>query len=380
MTITLHFLNGKKQRVLFNSHVWRGIMKKIIGIGLAVLLLGSVGYRVITHGEEPAIKDIDAYQEELGIPVEVQKVERNKLTISRNFTGTIEGAKQADAIANTAQKVVAIPVKVGEKVQKGQIVAKLDINIASGMSLKYSQTQASLEAAKKDLKRMTSLYEAGAVSEQVYDDFVLQHAIALKNYEAASQLVQIPSPISGMVTHVFYKVGETATTGRPVVRIAKLDEVLIEISINETEIAGIQNGQEAVVLVAAYPKQAFTGKLEDLSFSADPVSRSFTAWVRVGNKELLLRPGMFAKVKVLVTARENVLTVSKDAIVEKDDKTLAYVVNSEQVAELREVRIGQTSGNIVEIQSGLVENERVVVLGQNKLQPGKKVNIIQTGS
>lgn len=220
-------------------------MKKIVGIGLIVLLLGIVGYRVITHGEEPAIKDIDAYQEEMGIPIEVEKV------------------------------------------------------------------------------------------------------------------------------------GETVRTGQPVVRIAKLNQVLIEIDINETEIAGIKNGQEVQVFVAAYPNKQFAGILEGLSLSADPLTRAFRAWVRVPNKELLLRPGMFAKVKMTITTKEGVLTISKDAIFEKDNKSLVYVVNSKQVAELREVQIGARSGNRVEILSGLIENELVVVLGQNKLTPGKKVNIVE---
>lgn len=355
-------------------------MKKIFGIGLVVLLFGVIGYRVLTHGEEPAIKDIDAFHAEMGIPVEVQAVQRENLTITRTFTGTIEGERQADAISNTTQKLVAVHVRAGDRVKAGQVVAELDTDIASNMTLRYSQSLANLEAAEKDLNRMKTLYKAGAVSEQAYDRVVLQHEISMKNYDAASKVVHIQAPISGIVTHVYFKEGETVHSGQPVAKIARLNEVLIEIDINETEIAGIQNGQGVLVTLAAYPNKQFKGRLEDLSLSADPVSRTFKAWVRVENSDLLLRPGMFAKIKVFVTAREGVLTISKDAIIEKENKKMVYVVNSEKVADLREVQMGETSGNLVEILSGLDENELVVVLGRTKLQPGKKVNVVRTGS
>ena len=351
-------------------------MKKIVGMVLLVLLFGVIGYRVITHGEDPAIKDIDAYQEELGLPVEIETVQRGNLTISRHFTGTIKGERQADAIANTTQKIISIPVKVGDEVKQGQIVAELDFDIASAMSLRYRQSKASFEDAKRDYERMKSLFEAGAVSEQALDKANMAMEIATRNFDAASKLVKIEAPLSGTVTHIYYKVGETVPTGRPVVRIAKLNQVLIEIDINETEIAGIENGQGVAVSVPAYPYKTFRGKLEDLSLSADPVTRSFKAWVRLKNPDLLLRPGMFAKAAIRVASKENVLTISKDAVIEKNDKTMVYVVTQDQVAELREIQSGQTSANRVEVLAGLRENDRVVVLGQSKLQPGKKVNII----
>ncbi len=352
-------------------------MKRIWGLVLLVLLFGLIGYRVITHGEEPAVKDIDAYQEELGIPVEIETVQRGALTVSRHFTGTIEGERQADAIANTTQKIVSIPVKVGDEVKQGQVVAELDFDIASAMSLRYRQSKVSLQDAKRDYERMKSLFEAGAVSEQALDKAKMALEIATRNFDAASKLVKIEAPLSGTVTHVYHKPGETVRAGQPVVRIAKLDEVLIEIDINETEIAGIANGQEVGVSVPAYPGTPFRGTLEDLSLSADPFTRSFKAWVRLPNPDRLLRPGMFAEVEVLVTSKENVLTISKDAIIENNGKQMVYVVTQDQVAELREIQPGQSSANRVEVLSGLQENDRVVVLGQNKLQPGKKVNVVE---
>ncbi len=351
-------------------------MKKFTTIALAALLLVLIGYRIVTHGEEPAIKDIDAYQAELGVPVEVERVLPADLMLSRHFTGTIEGASQADAIANTTQRIVAIPVKVGDTVQQGQMVAKLDFNIASNMSLRYRQTKAGFEDARRDYERMQSLYAAGAISQQALDKTKVGLEIARRNFEAATKLVKIEAPISGVVTHIYPQIGETIRSGMPVVRIATLDPVMIKIDINETEITGIERGQKASIEVAAYPGEAFPGVLENLSISADPRTRTFQAWVRTNNPEGKLKPGMFAKVEILVTAKKNVLTVSKDALVQEDGKEAIYVVSADSVAELREIKPGQGSGNRVEVISGLQENERVVVLGQNKLRPGRKVNIV----
>lgn len=351
-------------------------MKKMILIGLPVLLLIIVGYRIATHGDVEGAKSIDDYQEKLGIPVTVETVKRSNLSLAKNFNGTIQGQMQADAIANTSEELLALPVKAGDRVRQGQVVAELDTDIASAMSLKYSQTKTALDDAEKDYARMKSLYEAGAISEQAFEKARVQRDIVSKNMDAASKLVKIEAPISGTVTHTFYKIGETVKSGSPVVRIAQLDEILIEISINEAEIAGIANGQTAVVSIAAYPNITFSGKLENLSLSADPATRSFMAWVRVENKELKLRPGMFAKVKLLVTAKENVLTISKDAMIKAESASSVFVVNSNKIAELREIEAGESSGALVEILAGLQEGEQVVVLGQNKLQQGVKVNVV----
>lgn len=352
-------------------------MKRIITFGVLIVVLAIIGYRIATHGEEAAIKTIEDIQAEAGIPVVVEKVTRTTLEVTRNFTGSIQGAAQADAMANTTEDLIALFVKPGERVQKGQVVAELDADIASNMSLKYSQTKMAYEDARRNYERMQSLLEAGAVSQQMFEKAKLNYEIAERNYRAATKLIKIQAPISGTVTHIFYKVGETVRNGTPVVRIARLDEVLIELLIAETDIAGIANGQKAVVAVSAYPEKEFEGTLEQLSLSADPRTRSFTAWVRVENEGQLLRPGMFAKVRLLVDSRENALTISKDAVQQVDHKFFVYVVAQGQIAEERRIVPGASSGNLVEVIQGVQDGEQVVVLGQNKLTDGKKVKIVE---
>ncbi|NIR50147.1 MAG: hypothetical protein GWN00_21170, partial [Aliifodinibius sp.] len=120
-------------------------MKKYMGLGLIVLVIVLIAYRIITHGEETTIKSIDTYQQENGIPVEVQEVKRSDLIISRSFSGTIEGRDQADANTQTAQEVVSIPVQVGQFVKKGEVVARLDPDIGSNATLRYNQAKANYE-------------------------------------------------------------------------------------------------------------------------------------------------------------------------------------------------------------------------------------------
>jgi len=356
------------------------MMKKAVGVVLILLFFGMIGYRVLTHGEEPAVKDIDAYQEQLGIPVEIETIGRSDFIVSRHFTGTVKGERQADAIANTTQKIAAVLVKTGDTVRHGQVVVELDFDIASAMSLRYRQSKASFDNAKRDYDRLSGLFQAGAVSEQALDKAKMALEIAQRNFEAASKLVRIEAPISGTVTHVHYKVGETVRTGQPVVRVAELSEVLIEIDINETAIAGIKAGQTVQVTVPAYPHKRFSGVVEEISLSANPLTRTFRAWVRVPNSEHDLRPGMFAKVAIQVTSKQDVLTVAKDAVMRQDGQTVVYTVTADGVAELRQIEPGKTSGNRVEVVSGLNENDRVVVLGHNRLAPGKKVKVLSGAS
>lgn len=352
-------------------------MKKIILIGLPVVLLAIVGYRIASHGDVAGTKSIDAYRQEMGIPVVVVPVKSEPFVKTRVFTGTVEGARQADVLASTTEEVVALPVKIGERVHQGQVVAELDADISSAMALKYYQTRAAYVDAKRDYERMQSLFETGAISKQALEKARMQFEIAEKNWTAARKLVKVQAPFTGVVTDIFYEIGETAMNGTPIIRIARLDEVLIKLTISESEIAGIANDQMAIVSVSAYPHTTFQGRLERLSLSADPATRSFTAWVRVANPEQKLRPGMFATVKLHVETRPQTLTIPEDALVTENGGTVVFVVTEGDVAEKRSIHIGERSGERVEVLDGLKQGELVVVLGHNMLAGGEKVKRVE---
>jgi len=238
----------------------------------------------------------------------------------------------------------------------------------------------SLQDAAEDLERMRSLYDAGAVSVQTLDKAKLRHAIAQRDFEAARKLVYVTAPIAGTVTHVFYKVGEQVSSGKPIVRIADLNRVLVTIEVSETEIADIQRGQAVAVTVPAYPGVQFPGTLDYLALSADPVSRAFEARIVVDNPDRRLRPGMFAKASVSVVSVRDALVVPRDVVMDSGDRKVVYVVGTDRVAESRPVVTGAAAGGRVEVIEGLEPGDRVVVRGQSRLEPGVTVRLIDTAA
>jgi len=352
-------------------------MKKLFGIALLVFVLGMIVYRVITHGEVEPVKSISQIQMEEGVPVEVAPVERKPLREVHHFTGTVEGIAQADAQAGMSQELRSILVHEGEFVREGQVVAELDVNSASAMVLRYVQAKASLDEAKRDYERKKSLYESGAISLSEFEKAKDNYEVAESNYRGAEKMVKIKAPIGGVVTHIFVKEGETVNAGTPIVRVAKLEEVLVQVNVNESEIAHLRPGQKAEISVAARPEMIFQGKVDRVSLSADPRTRTFAAWIRLANPQYGLRPGMFAKVKIFTEAKANVLTIPKDAVLRKGDQTLAFVVGEDRKATLCNVNLGISDGSLVEVREGLHEGQMVVVNGHNNLAEGARVKVVE---
>jgi membrane fusion protein (multidrug efflux system) len=353
-------------------------VKKYIAFGALGLLAVIVIYRIAGHGASDQVRSIESYQQELGVPVEVLELQRQDLVVTRDFSGTVEGVRQADAVAGTSQELIALHVSPGAEVAAGQVLAELDPDMAGNATLKFEQSRMALEDAYEDLERMQSLYDAGAISVQALEKATLRHAISQRDFEAARKLVYVTAPISGTVTHAFYKVGERVSSGKPIVRIADLDRVLVRIEVSETAIARIERGQDAAVTVPAYSGALFPGTLDYLALSADPVSRAFEARIIVDNPDHRLRPGMFAKVSLSVAAVRGALVVPRDALVESSGTWAVYVVGSDRVAALRPVVIGASAGTRVEVTEGLEPGDRVVVRGQSRLEPGVTVRLVDT--
>lgn len=308
------------------------------------------------------------------IAVHTAYVLPRNISLFKFFTGTIEGEEQAYLVAKISERIVEINVKVGDYVQKGSLLVELD---KSGAASQYYQAEAGYQNAKKNLDRMKALFDEGAVSAQMLDGAQTAYNIAKANFEAAKGLVELTSPISGIVAEVNAEVGDLSSPGMRIITIAKINKVKSIFNVGEQDIMSLKVNQEIEVLSELRPDLIKKGHIIQISKSADIDSRTFQVKGLFSNtKDNWFKPGMFCKVKINLKNQLGSLAIPSSAIILNGNDTGVFVIKNGK-AEFRKVTVGIRDDNYTEIINGLNEKEEVVTLGMNKLNNGTPVRIVQ---
>ncbi len=341
-------------------------------IGAAILLVLS-GMRQIRRLQAEPPKSIGQLQDEKGVPVEVARVERGIFSLSRSYLGTVEGALQGDAIAMLMDKIVEIPVKVGDRVKKGEVVCRFD---TESRMASYHQLKLAYEDAQRDYRRMENLFSAGAISEQALEKARLARDVAERNFRSAADLVELTAPLDGVVTDVFLRVGETPMQGEPVVRVADLSQVKIRFSVNYDDWRRLTEDNPVYVRLNGSGEEEIPAKITTISLSADPKTRLFRVWVQAENRDGKLQPGLMVDVRVVVVRKPDAVLLPRDAKVTRNEVSGAFVVNDDKRAVFTPFKAGDANATMIEVTDGLEPGQMVVVYGQNNLNDGQLVNIV----
>lgn len=350
-------------------------MKKVLILVFAGVVIGFVllGIQASIERAQTTVRTIDDYQADNGIPVTTARAAVMDMNAVISYTGTIKGIEQADATATVQiEKVQTIHVKPGDAVRKGQLLVTLDNKTTSTYRL---VTNAEADA-KKDLERTQELFKAGAVSKQMLDKAELGYNAAKAELDALIERHRVKSPISGTATDLFVETGQTVTAGMPLVRVARLEEVETEINVAETDIASVKNGQSAVISTRVFPGKEFAGKVNEVAYSTNQESRTFTVKLEIPNEDRMLRPGMFVDVDLVISSSQGAVSVPADAVVKDNGSYYVYMITSSSTVQKVAVSPGVSHAGWVEIPEGIESDAEVVVEGHNKLSDGVKVNVV----
>lgn len=308
------------------------------------------------------------------IPVKVAKAVKKNYDIVLEYAGTVEPYQKARIGAQMSGTVEKIYVKEGDIVKEGQILVQMNTQ-------QLTQAKIQFELAESDYKRMKSLYETGSIPEQQLERAKANYEAAKASYELILSNTQIRAPFDGIVTEKLMNEGEVFTLvptggGSPgIITLMRMDLVKIKLSIAEKDFPFIKLNQPAEVTVDVYPDKVFIGRVVQKNPAVSSISRTFTAEIEVPNQQLLLRPGMFARVRIKIGQGQGII-IPESAVIPLPGSNVNYVfvVNSD-VAKRRNITIGRKFDGEVEVLSGVGENELVVVSGQTKLADGVKVKI-----
>jgi membrane fusion protein (multidrug efflux system) len=310
------------------------------------------------------------------IPVEVTVPTAGDLEQTLSFSGTIQPWRDASLGAQISGRVEEIIVEVGDDVTSGQLLVQM-----SGEQL--TQAEAQFRSAEKDWRRMKSLLDKGTITQQAFDKVDAGYEAAKASYELVLESTRIKAPFSGTITAKYLEEGEVFTlmpgaAGSPaILEVMQLDPVKVMLQVAERDLPEIRKGMSVRLSTDAFPQREFVGRVNRVDPTIDPRSRMGGVELQIGNPGRLLKPGMFARVTVVLAEHRNTLTLPAECVLSENQETFVYVVNG-GVARKRLVQTGLGTSELVEILSGVTAEDSVIRVGQRIVLPGQEVKIVES--
>lgn len=300
--------------------------------------------------------------------VEVAPAEMRALNLSEEFTAQLEAKVVNNITAQAGGRLKQLLVKVGDRVGAGQAVARMEATQAA-------QAQIQLADAKTNFARMDELYKVGGVSKAQWEQAKSAVDQAKLAYGNAAENTVLRSPISGFVTAKNYDNGDMTSPQLPVVVIQQIAPVKAVIGVSEQYYSYLKKGAAATLSVDALGEETFSGVVTNIFPTLDPVTHTVSTEIEIANKDLKLRPGMYARVHLDFGTKE-ALTVPDKAIVRQAGSGARYVyVFSGGKAVYRAVELGQQQGDLYEVVSGLNAGDQVIISAPSNLKNGLSVKL-----
>ncbi|MEP6569447.1 MAG: efflux RND transporter periplasmic adaptor subunit [Acidobacteriota bacterium] len=352
-------------------------------------------------------------------------------------TGSLTGDEQTDVSPSMAGKVVLVAVDLGSYVRRGQTIVRLDdvdaklrvqqsqaqvdqakaslrqaeekVGVRPGHTFdinklpEVANARVALELADKNFRRSEKLIESGDISRSVYDQQKAQRDQLKEQYESAlslgrqnnsavmtaranvanaeSQLnlavrnqsyANVYSPIDGYIADRPADLGEYVSTTTKIATVVKINPLRVRIDIPEQAISAVSVGQSVSVTTSSWPDQNFSGRVARISPNVTPTSRTLTVEAEIQNNSGVLKPGQFATVRILQSRAAPATLVPARAVRTESGVSRVFVIKDGKAQE-RQVQLGQTEGDLVEIKGGVAENEIVATSNVQQLSDGMAV-------
>jgi membrane fusion protein, multidrug efflux system len=339
--------------------------------------------------------------------VELAPVKRADMAESLSVVGNLIGLATVEAVPKVSGRLESVLVRLGDRVSRGQRIAKIEdqeireqVNQAQASfevsAATIRQREADLKLAQTNLERSRNLFERQLIPKQTFDDTEARYQAAAaqldlaraQHSQAQARLDElkinlantvIASPVSGFIGKRSLDQGAWVTPNSPFLSVVDISRVRLVANVVEKDLRRISQGMQADVSVDAFPGEKFKGTIAHVAPVLDPATRTAQIEVEIPNPNFRLKPGMYAKVDFTVERKENTLVVPANAIVTVNGKQGVFLPDEGDVAKFREVRLGMSQPDRVEIAEGLAEGTQVVTTGAAALRDGDRIVLLGRG-
>ncbi|MDA5109725.1 MULTISPECIES: efflux RND transporter periplasmic adaptor subunit [Brevibacillus] len=398
-------------------------------LALAVALAGCTAPDAATQQTQTENKPV---------PVQVDTVKKGSVSTRAGVTGKLAPNKEVTLAPKVSGKIVQLNVKLGQYVQKGQVLFSLEktdlVNAVQQAQAAYDlavanlkqsdattsqglqqaknglvQAEQALRDAERNYQRMSELYNQGAVSPQqleqaqatltnaqtayanakqaleaaekrtgvaVTQASVEQARVSLENAREQLANATVTAPISGFVSAVNGQVGEMASPQSPVVTIVDTDPLIVKANLSEEEVTSVKKGDKVKIQISALSKE-LDGTVSAISPVMDQTLRAYPVEISLAKQDASLKADMVVSIQFAKQQAANMLVVPLKAVFDENGKRFVYKLEGDTAKKV-EVQTGTESSDLVEVKAGLKEGEKIVVRGQTLLKDGAKVHIQPT--
>ena len=364
------------------------------------VLASSILALVACSSGAPPPKDANAAR--ASIPVEVASASQQSITANYSGTATLEAVGQAQVVSKTTGIVQKLLVEEGMRVQKGQLLALLDDEVARN---KLDQADATLKKAQAAFEKAEKGLALKITPRTQYDsdkyDFETQRAV-VAGAKLDLSYTRIVAPISGVISKRSVKLGNLVQTNQTLFDIVDMDPLEAVLNVPERDLDTLKAGQPVRMRVDALSGRSFEGSIARIAPVVDAASGTFRATCEFRDPTKTLKPGMFGRIEVAYDQRHDALVVPRASIVEEDGESSVFVIEPAAakpdpvetvkgkpgeavaaesakpkaptfVARRRTVKTGYSEGDRIEIREGLRNDERVITIRRNAVRDGTDV-------
>ncbi|WP_040677757.1 efflux RND transporter periplasmic adaptor subunit [Nitratireductor pacificus] len=325
--------------------------------------------------------------------VRVETVRLAPLAETRTYTGIVTPRIEVAEAFRVGGKVAARLVDVGDTVEEGQVLARLDpVDLNLQLEQRRAELQAaaaSLAKAEADAARARALFERGHVAQAAIDAQSLAVDEASSRHEQAKRSValaanqmgysELKASAPGVVSIATAEAGQVIAAGQTVVSIARLDEKEVEVAIPESRLADLEGSQASVVLWAG--GEAYPAELREVSPEASGTSRTYPVRFSIAGADEAVRLGMTATVSLTKGNPVPVARVPMTALLDDGRGPVVFVVDPTSSAlERRPVVVEAYQSEKAVVSGGLEGGEKIVTLGVQKLEAGDRVRLAEIQS
>ena len=334
--------------------------------------------------------DVDKIRSEPPAPVRVAIVEKKMVSVQVSLTGTAEAIANSDVASEVSGIVEYYPIREGDFVKKGDLLARLrSTNLRLGLKgaiAAREEIKANLANAEKELVRISRLRDEDSIAERNYDEAFYNHRaigqrfirknaeIELLEYEIMQK--DVVAPFSGFISREHTQVGEWIKSGGLVATIIDLNQIRITVDVPERYTVILRPEGEVSILVKSISNNPLAGRIYAVLPQGNPDARTFPVRINLANPDFKIKSGMEAIVAFSLADTKNALLIPKDAVVTAGSKRLVYHVADGRALPV-DVNILGYYGNNVAVEGNLQPGCKVVIRGNERLQPGQSVVIIE---
>jgi RND family efflux transporter MFP subunit len=324
-------------------------------------------------------------------PVKVQRVAFEDASSKREFVGIVRARYETDLGFRVAGKIVTRVVNVGDRVQVGDVVARLD---PEDLRLQVQSAEAELAAATSnlaqasaDFARYSTLKTNGWASIADFDRKKAASDEAQGRLDRARRSLDLArnqlnyadlkADADGVITATLAEPGQVVAIGQPVARLAHKGEKEALVALPETALAEARQSQ-ATVQLWADRNRSFSAHLRELSPQADPATRTYAARFTITNPDDSVAYGMTATVTLIQASDAKIARLPLSAILNRGTGPSVYAVDASGALVLRPVTVASYTEDAALVTSGIGDGDRIVTLGVQKLEAGLKVRTVET--